>query len=138
MTQTKPFAKKTFDPNLVDNYEDGFTGDKEKLPQRVKRSSFQRVIVALAISVRPRSTKELMWMAGISHRTNARRTIRSVGGIVLYKLGCDAYWGAPYMKDEPLPPIVEKYDDWLFGKAPWPAELGEEATEDNTNQGESQ
>lgn len=130
----KPFAKADFDPSLVDNYEDGYTGDKGKKIERPQRYSFQRVIVALAICVRPRTTKELMWMAGIKYRPNAMRTIKSVGGIQLFKIGRDAYWGAPYMKDEPVPELVQKYDDWLFGHADWPEEFGSEYVDGSPDQ----
>lgn len=125
--QSKPFAKKDFDPSLVDNYEDGFTGDKGKRIDRPQRFSFQRVIVGLAISIRPRSTAELMRIAGIKYRPNAMRTIKALGGIQTEKEGRTAYWGAPYMLMDPIPPeLVEKYDDWLFGRGDWPEEFGKE------------
>ena len=125
--QSNPFAKKDFDPNLVDNYEDGFTGDKGKVVERPQRFSFQRVIVGLALSIRPRSTAEIMWMAGIKYRTNALRTIKAVGGIQTERVGKTTYWGAPYILMEPIDPeLVEKYDDWLFGRGDWPEEFGKE------------
>jgi hypothetical protein len=131
----KPFAKADFDPNLVDNYEDGFTGDKERKVDRPQRYSFQRVLIGLAISIRPRSTHELMRIAGIKYRTNAIRTIKALGGIQTEREGKTSYWGAPYMLMDPIPAeLVEKYDDWLFGRGDWPEEFQKQESESVENE----
>lgn len=119
------FKKKKFDESLIDNPGDMFKDVAPKLPKkRLLIRSSQRTLAGIAVSIRPRTIKEVMLITGITQPNNALRMLQSIGAVKADRIGKEILYVAPHLLGKPLDPVAMAYDDWLLGKADWPEALG--------------
>jgi hypothetical protein len=118
------FKKKKFDESLIDNPGEMFKDSPDLPKRRLTVRSSQRTLAGIAISVRPRTIKEIMVITGITRPNNALRMLQSIGAQKTTRVGREILYVAPHLVDKPLDPVAMAYDDWLLGKADWPEALG--------------